>query len=67
MFTAAADGSNPKRITPFDLQCCAQWAPGGKQIFISASAPDDNEWMTAGRTARSGRGRDQAELARGSR
>jgi Tol biopolymer transport system component len=40
VFTANADGTNVKQITPFGATCCPRWSPDGRHILIAASAPD---------------------------
>ena len=40
VFTADADGSHVRRVTPKGRQCCATWSVDGSHILISASAPD---------------------------
>jgi Tol biopolymer transport system component len=39
VFTAHADGSNIRRVTPKGTQCCPTWSSDGTHIFISASGP----------------------------
>jgi Tol biopolymer transport system component len=46
IFTASADGTNQRRITPFGAQCCPRWSPDGSRIIISAAAPDGKRITT---------------------
>ena len=46
VFTADADGTNQRRVTPLGAelpdagQCCPRWAPDGTQISIVVPGPD---------------------------
>lgn len=53
VFTARADGSNVRRVTPKGMQCCPTWSSDGTHIFISAEAPDGR--ITTGIVDPSGR------------
>src|SRR4029077_2964958 len=46
VYTANADGSDERRITPFGGQCCPRWSPDGTHILVSAPAADAHRITT---------------------
>jgi Tol biopolymer transport system component len=40
LFTANADGTNERRVSPFGKTCCERWSPDGTQISIAHLAKD---------------------------